>query len=226
MGIIDLVYPQRCKICGDFITTNSLKICSDCIQDFPFSYYWSWLDNPGYHLLNKSVNIERVISLMYYNSQSLWKGLISDFKYKGDKQVGILLSDLLANKMREIDDYRDIDLLIPVPLHWIKRVLRGYNQSAVIAKHISKVLRIPYNIHVLKRVKYSKTQTAKSRLERAKVIDNTYKVCNYGDSLLKNKHVLLIDDVMTTGATTIACAKELIKIEGCRVSVLTLATVE
>lgn len=226
MGIADLIYPQRCRICGEYISYSPLKICNDCYKEFPYSYYWSWSDNPGYHILNSSVNVECVISLMYYNSQSVWKELISDFKYKGDRKVGIELSSMLAQKMIDHNCYKEFDYILPVPLHWIKILKRGYNQSLIIAKTLSDEMGIPFKSSVLKRVRYSKTQTAKNREDRAKVIYNTYVVSEKCKKMIENRHILLVDDVMTTGATTVACAKELLKVSGCRVSVLTLATVE
>ncbi|MBT4868894.1 MAG: ComF family protein, partial [Polaribacter sp.] len=149
---------------------------------------------------------------------------IHALKYRGNEEIGIFLGNWFGEILKENNQFDDIDYIIPVALHPKKRKQRGYNQVSKFGKIIGFHLKNPFLEHILLRTTISKTQTFKARFERFNTIDSPFHLQN--TSFLKNKHILLIDDVITTGATIEACAKELQKIENVKISILSMAYTE
>lgn len=147
--------------------------------------------------------------------------LVHKLKYDGKKEIGIYLGKLLGNQLMESDLFRDADLLIPVPLHPAKLKKRGYNQSEIIASGMATVMKAELKADVLFRTIHTSSQTRKSRYERWENVKNIFEVRNRES--LENKHIILIDDVITTGSTLIACAENLVNISGVKLSVSSLA---
>ena len=145
-------------------------------------------------------------------------------KYKNNQKVGVFLGEWFGLKLLETKAYNNIDYIIPVPLHKDKLRLRGYNQLTKFGETLSSILNIEYLEGILIRNTMAKTQTLKKRLDRFKSLVNNFSLINA--DLLKNKHVLLIDDVVTTGATLEACCNELLKVEGMKISIVTIALTE
>lgn len=162
----------------------------------------------------------KAVSFFYYVGEANIK-LIYDTKYHGMPDVGRYLAKAYSQELLPSGFFDDIDLIIPVPLHWKRRLKRGYNQSFHIAKGVSDVVHIPICTNALKRQKNNRSQTTHSRHERQENVKDIF--CLKRPELIEGKHILLVDDVITTGATIIACGKELMKAKGVRVSVLTLA---
>ena len=148
--------------------------------------------------------------------------LIHDFKYRGNKDIGIYLSKMVAEKMLQSNRFKNIDYLIPLPLFAEKEYKRGFNQAKIICDGMAEVMNVPVMDKNVIRIHFTETQTRKHRTERWENVAESFKVLHTGP--LINKHVLLVDDVITTGATLEACAQKMIAIDGIKISIATLTT--
>ena len=161
---------------------------------------------------------------MYYRKDGKTKDLIHHLKYKGNQEIGTFIGEWFGSVLNESNEFNDIDCIIPVPLHPKKQKQRGYNQLTTFGLSVSKHLNKPYITDALLRTTASKTQTFKQRFERFSNSGTKFSVPN--TSILKNKHILLIDDVITTGATLESCCKELLTSENIKISIATIAYTE
>lgn len=165
--------------------------------------------------------LERAAAFLYYSKGGDVRKLLYELKYYGNRQVGFVLGQCMATEMKASGFFEGIDALVPIPLHPQKLQKRGYNQSKVLAEGIASVVEIPIVPDWLIRNQYTDTQTHKSQYERWMNVNEVF-VCNEPHHM-EGKHILLVDDVFTTGATIVACADALKEIRGLRISVLTLA---
>jgi len=180
--------------------------------------------NPLTQTLEGRVFLEKGASFLYYHPTGKVKKLIHQLKYKNNEKVGVFLGEWFGQQLLETNAFNDIDFIIPVPLHKDKLRQRGYNQLTKFGKSLSTILNSKYLEGVLIRNTAAKTQTFKKRIERFKSLLNNFSITN--PVILKDKHVLLIDDVVTTGATLEACCNELLKVENLKISVVTIALTE
>ncbi|MHC1779947.1 MAG: ComF family protein [Bacteroidales bacterium] len=224
MGILDLFFPQVCPVCGRLLVGGEKIVCLSCLSDIPFSYFWSWRDNPAELLLRERLEVETAVTLLLYRKESNWKEVIHNFKYSGDKASGRYLSSLLGKKIVESGCFSGVDILVPVPLHPLKKWKRGFNQASVIAREIGRQIGKPVVEDVLRRGRYSSTQTIKDRKGRKRSVEGAFFLKN--PERFSERHILLVDDVLTTGATIEACGTQIYKAGGVTLSVATLAFVE
>lgn len=222
--LFNLFYPDTCVCCDQYLLDQEKIICIECRLDLPFIETGNSTYNPLLETLKGKVIVEEGTSFLYYHPVGKVKKLIHQLKYKNNQKVGIFLGEWLGLKLLETKAYNNIDYIIPVPLHKDKLRLRGYNQLTKFGETLSSILNIEYLEGVLIRNTMAKTQTLKKRLDRFKSLVNNFSIINA--DLLKNKHVLLIDDVVTTGATLEACCNELLKVEGMKISIVTIALTE
>ena len=222
--LFNLFYPDTCVCCDQYLLDQEKIICIECRLDLPFIETGNSTYNPLIETLKGKVFVEEGTSFLYYYPEGKVKKLIHQLKYKNNQKVGIFLGEWLGLKLLETKAYNSIDYIIPVPLHKDKLRLRGYNQLTKFGETLSSILNIEYLEGVLIRNTMAKTQTLKKRLDRFKSLVNNFSLINA--NLLKNKHVLLIDDVVTTGATLEACCNELLKVEGMKISIVTIALTE
>ena len=222
--LFNLFYPDTCVCCDQYLLDQEKIICIECRLDLPFIETGNSTYNPLLETLKGKVIVEEGTSFLYYHPEGKVKKLIHQLKYKNNQKVGIFLGEWLGLKLLETKAYNSIDYIIPVPLHKDKLRLRGYNQLTKFGETLSSILNIEYLEGVLIRNTMAKTQTLKKRLDRFKSLVNNFSIINA--DLLKNKHVLLIDDVVTTGATLEACCNELLKVEGMKISIVTIALTE
>lgn len=222
--LFNLFYPDTCVCCDQYLLDQEKIICIECRLDLPFIETGNSTYNPLLETLKGKVIIEEGTSFLYYHPVGKVKKLIHQLKYKNNQKVGVFLGEWLGLKLLETKAYNNIDYIIPVPLHKDKLRLRGYNQLTKFGETLSSILNIEYLEGILIRNTMAKTQTLKKRLDRFKSLVNNFSLINA--DLLKNKHVLLIDDVVTTGATLEACCNELLKVEGMKISIVTIALTE
>jgi len=199
-------------------------LCLSCLSDLPYSFFFFCPNNPAEVCFWGRLNIVRASSLLIYREESPFKKIIHSFKYDGSRALGAFMGEMLATRMAESGMYNDIDLIIPVPLHFLKKWERGYNQASILAKSIGKILNKPVQESVLIRKKFTSTQTKKDSIHRWENVLGAFSLKN--TTLIEGKHILLVDDVLTTGATLEACGQHILKIENCRLSIATLAYVE
>ena len=216
-----LLYPKNCKACRTPLVKGEEVICTYCALDLPKTNYHEDLDNPVSKLFWGKLKIEYATAYIFFEKGNKAQTLIHKLKYKNEPEIGKHLGLLFGNELRNSAYFTQVDLIVPVPLHPKKELKRGYNQCKMLAEAIGLKLNKPVeNQSLLKKIETS-TQTKKNRTERWNNVKGSYMTQNIEN--LKNKHILLIDDVVTTGATTEACAEELLKIEGVKVSIAVLA---
>ncbi len=238
-ALADLFFPRCCVVCGNELLLYEEHICVECMAELPYTYFWTFADNAAEKLFAGRIMVERVWSLFYYTES--YKQMIHSLKYRSNIKIGLWLGEMLGEKIAASPIGCDmaIDYIIPVPLHWRKRWKRGYNQSEIIARGILKGLAkdtvlakgtVPPKIlrKVVKRVSFTQTQTHKDKFDRWLNVCNAFSIVKNRTKRLNlnGKHILIVDDVLTTGATIEACATILVEQLGCRVSIATLGCVE
>jgi ComF family protein len=218
---ISLLFPRLCYACGNHLARNENIICTECYILIPRTGYHLVRDNPVEKLFWGRCRIEKAAAFSFYNRGSRIRNLIHNLKYKGIRDIGFELGKIYGSALKNSDFMTGIDLIIPVPLHPSKKRIRGFNQSDVISQGISEATGLPLDTESLLRMTGSTTQTKKSRYDRWTNVDGIF--CVNDTANLQGKHVLLVDDVITTGSTIESCTAELLKAEGVKVSVAALA---
>src|ERR1035437_946614 len=221
VDFIDLMFPNLCVVCGHNLQKNEHQLCLSCLYDIPRTNYHLMDNNPIEQRFWGKVTIERATSYFFFQKGSSFQKLLHILKYKGNMEIGELLGKYAAIDLLDSPDFSSFDLVIPVPLHPKKYKLRGYNQSEWIGKGICSVLNKPMDTTTLIRVHENPTQTKKSVFERYENTEGIFEVSDL--AVLEGKHVLLVDDVLTTGSTLEACVRALLEIPGIKVSIFTLA---
>lgn len=215
---IDFILPRHCAVCGEVLSRGERELCLNCLLAMPL------IDEAHCAELEKLfwgiVPVERVASYFYYRKGSPYNNLLHNLKYRNKPQIGLLLAGNAAKELLPKGFFDGVELIIPLPLSKKKERSRGYNQCDYIADGLSQVTGIPVCKNCISRTKANETQTHKSREERWKNVEGIFAVSN--PDAVRGKHILLIDDVLTTGATIADCARALVEV-GCRVTIFTLA---
>lgn len=217
-----LFYPHICTGCGTDILAEDNMLCAKCFVNLPSTLYAQYANNPIEKIFIGRMKIESAHAEFYFAKESLIQHLVHQLKYKNNKDIGIYLGEMMGRSLQRSNRFTGVDVLIPLPLYPDKERKRGYNQAAVICEGMSKVLNIPVYYNVLLRRRFTETQTKKHRTERWENVEGSFDVKN--EALIKGKHVLLVDDVITTGATLEASGSRLLKIENVKLSIATLTT--
>lgn len=218
---ISLLFPRLCLGCGDHLLRNEKLICTRCYISIPRTNYHLKSDNPVARLFWGRCLIEKAAAFSFYNRDSRIRKLIHQLKYKGEREIGFELGRIYAFSLKSSGFLDGIDLIIPVPLHPVKERKRGFNQSEIISRGISDVSGIRVDVSSLKRTGASDTQTRKSRYDRWTNVEGIFGMEDRG--AVQGCHILLVDDVITTGSTVEACAEVLLRVENTVVSVVALA---
>ena len=218
--IFDFLMPRHCIMCGERLMGQEKHICTRCFMHLPFTEY---------HLVEHSLlekqfwglfPIEKAVSMFHHDGEKT-RHIIYHIKYWNHPEIGHYLARIYAKELQEYHFFDDIDILIPLPLHWKRQLKRHYNQSHYICKGISEITGIPVDKHVVKRAKNNPSQTHLNAHQRSDNVSDIFQLIH--PEKIKGKKVLLVDDVTTTGATIASCAKELAKAPDVKISVLTLA---
>ena len=220
-NLIGLFYPKICPTCAKVLTNYEEILCFACRIDLPLTKFSKFDNNKTEKIFFGRVEVEAATSLLHYNKKGNVQKLIHNLKYKKQQKIGILLGKLLGDEILSSNRFDNLDCIIPVPLHPKKLKIRGYNQVTKFGETLSDKLTIPFHENILRGRAMSKTQTHKNRFDRLKNLENNFELTN--TEFLKNKHVLLIDDVVTTGATLEACCIQLRKIKNLKISIATMA---
>lgn len=219
-GFIHLFYPRLCEGCSSPLVTGEEILCLACSMELPRTDYHDTVDNDTALRFAGRIPYSHATSFAYFTNEGLLQHLMHGLKYKNKKEIGRWLGKQFGEDIAHTRWIKDIDGIIPVPLHHKKEVQRGYNQSLLIAEGLSEVLRIPIFDKALARGRHTESQTRKSRAERMQNMQDAF-VIQQPDVLTK-KHLLLIDDVLTTGATLESCALALLKVPGVKISFATV----
>jgi ComF family protein len=217
-----LFYPHICSGCGSDILSEDNLLCAKCFLNLPVTLYAQYKNNPIEKIFWGRIPVTAAHAEFYFAKESLIQHLIHQLKYKGNKEVGIFLGEMMGRTLLNSNRFNNINGLIPLPMFPDKERKRGYNQAAIICNGMSAVMNVPVLNNILIRRRLTETQTKKHRIERWENVEDSFAVKN--ESLVKGKHLLLIDDVITTGATLEASGNCLLKIPGVQLSIATLTT--
>lgn len=220
-SILNLFFPPVCSGCKAFLLSNENIICTICRHEAPLTNHHLHIENEAFKKFYGRVPVEHASALLYFHKKGIVQEMIHGLKYRGQEDVGTVLGQWYAEDLKTLRTLQSVDAIIPVPLHRKRLRNRGYNQVTNFGLALSENLKIPYNAAVLKRTIYSKTQSKKNLLGRTEGIDSVFDV-SFSEKD-HNKHFLLIDDVITTGATLEVCSKALLKIPGARISIVCMA---
>lgn len=220
-GFIHLFYPRVCSVCGTDLIHGEDAFCIKCLYNIPLTRFWLDKDNPVAQTFWGRVNIENACAFFFFVKGSMYRPILHKLKYKGQREIGVELGTHFGQALFKSDLYNDIDFVVPVPIHPKKLRVRGYNQAEAIAEGIAKVTGSKLSTNHLIKTTYTETQTRKSRAERVLNVSESFTLQNTKE--IEGKHLLLVDDVITTGATLETCAAKLLEIEGTKVSIAALA---
>ncbi len=219
-GFLSLFFPILCYGCSVPLSDANFVLCKKCLSELPRTNFENMPKNIVYKTFWGRVMIEFASSIYFYRKGELLQTLIHRLKYRNSPGVGLFLGRLAGQYILNSEYYSSVDLIVPVPLHLKKERKRGYNQALLIAEGLSEVLKIPCSKTLLSRDFYSESQTKKGHYERWKNVDGVFSVrYNEQDS---HKHLLLVDDIITTGATLESCCQSLFTIPGVKISILTI----
>lgn len=220
-NLLNVLFPVFCNGCSNLLLKNEDVICTKCLHNLPLTHHdkikETEIDKAFYGL----VPFEFGASFIYFTKKGISQNLIHNLKYKNRQEIGTYLGNLYANELKKSEIFKEIDFIIPVPLHKKRFQERGYNQVTTFCKAIEKNLTIPMLDDVLVKTKNLKSVTDKSKESRLENNKNVFSIEN--QDKIEGKHVLIVDDVFTTGATIEACAKEILKIKNTKISILTIA---
>lgn len=223
--LLSFLSPPRCPMCGLRADGDGTAVvCASCFMSLPLTGYAAApYENQMAKMYWGRVPLEKAASLMYYHAGDAACNIVYDMKYHNRPDVCFAVGRMMAHELSDTGFFDDIDVLVPIPLAYSRQHQRGYNQSEEMARGIAGVVHLPVITDAVRRTDFNQSQTHLDRLQR---IDNMKDSWKLGDSkAVEGKHVLLVDDVVTTGATTISCIKELQKVADIRISVLSLAYV-
>lgn len=205
--LFQLLFPNLCNGCGHPLMKSEQLLCLNCRFDLPYTDFHLYPDNPVAKQLWGRMPCKYATAMLYFKKGSRVQQLLHNLKYKGKPELGVLLGALLAETILQSNVPWEVDLILPVPLHQKRERTRGYNQSLCIAEGLATVLRLPVYKNVLIKQSSTSSQTKKSRFSRFENLRSAFIIKN--ENLVKGKNILLIDDVITTGATIEACASTL-----------------
>lgn len=221
LDVLDLFFPPLCVCCGNRLITQEKYVCFSCWEDLPVTNFHLNKDNKVAQLFWGRTTIENASSFFAFKKGSRYQQILHYTKYKGLKELGFESGKKLGFALQQSKGFREVDLIVPVPLHPRKQKSRGYNQSFWIAKGLAEILGKPLSKGNLYRSSYTSTQTRKNRFERWMNVEGIFQINDPHE--FESRHILLVDDVVTTGSTLEACAFPLLQVAGTKVSIATLA---
>jgi len=218
---IALLYPNLCLACSEKVPIPKDIICVQCNYRLPYTNFLDHSENLLTDRFWGRIEVEAAAAMFYFTKGGIVQKLIHNLKYRGKTKVGVYLGESYGRKIQTSKFFKDIDVIVPVPLHYTKHRKRGFNQSTKFANGLSKSLGIPVLPHALLRSSNLSSQTIKTRLERLENVLGSFELAE--KNTLADKHILLVDDVVTTGATLEACAIKILELPNTKVSIATIA---
>lgn len=220
-AIDHFIFPHTCLGCSSDLLIKEDLLCTSCFAQLPFTHFFNQSPNPIEKIFYGRLNLEHAAANLFFTKDSLLQQLMVQLKYRGNKDAGYYLGKLMGLSLQQSNYYQTIDAIIPLPLNAKKEFKRGYNQAQIISEGISIVWNKPILNHAVERPIFTETQTHENRIQRWKNMEGVFTVIN--EDAIKNKHILLVDDVVTTGATLESCGAEILKIDGTKLSIATVA---
>lgn len=221
---VSLLFPELCAACRESLVANEQLVCTGCLYNLPFTNFHLQPDNIVAQQFWGKIKLEAAFALCFFTKGGKIQNLMHQFKYKGMHQIGNLLGGIAGSQLVHNDIFNSVDVIIPVPLHKSRMRKRGYNQSACFAEGLAQKLNTVVECDNLVRMVATETQTHKSRFARFVNMQEIFAVKS-PDRLI-DKHILLVDDIITTGSTLEACGAQLLKVPGLKLSIATIAYAE
>jgi len=219
-GLMHIAFPHVCEGCGTDILDTHHELCLQCSSNLPSTSFHLHSGNPIEKIFWGRMPVTHATAQYYFTKESLMQRLMHQVKYRGNKELGIYLGRMMGHQLIASNRFGFIDGLIPLPLHPLKERKRGFNQATILCQGIAEVLEKPVWKDVMIRRTSTESQTRKSRVERWQNMEGRFELVK--PACIEGKHVLLVDDVITTGATLEACGQELLKTENVKLSIATL----
>ena len=219
-SLLHVVFPHVCDGCGSDLLNIESHLCIRCLSSLPETNFEIHPNNPVEKDFWGRLPIISASAHLYFTKESLVQHLMHQLKYRGNKDLGLQLGRLMGNALKNAARFNAIEALVPLPLFPSKEKRRGYNQATILCEGIAEILSLPVLYKVIARPQHTETQTQKGRIERWKNIEGKFQLID--PQAIQNKHLLLVDDVVTTGATLEACGSELLTAENVKISVATL----
>ena len=219
-GLLDVLFPRSCAVCDKTLLSHESHICTACSIDIPLTLYHKQEFNPMEQLFAGKVLIEKAVGYFFYEKDNPYSNIIHNMKYRNMPQLGQYFATAFAKELVSHGIFSDIDIIIPVPIHRKKEIKRGYNQSEHIARGFADILKVPMLTDIIIAIKEHETQTHKGIVERWQNTQGIFAAQNAES--LQGKHVLIVDDVVTTGATLLSAALTIADIPGIKISLATL----
>ncbi len=216
-----LFFPHYCAGCGSDILPANAVICVQCLHNLPLTNFHHYPGNPVEKHFWGRLPIITAMAQCYFTKDSLVQHLLHQLKYKGNQDIGLFFGRMMGQTLAQSERMKGIDALVPLPLFASREKKRGYNQATLLCNGISEILQIPVVNNAVFRLSATETQTNKNRVERWQNMSGRFQL-NYS-AAITGKHILLVDDVITTGATLETCGHELLKAGDMRLSIATLA---
>ncbi len=220
-SLLNIIFPKICSGCKSILLENENTICTNCRHELPLTQFFLNPENEAYKKFYGRLPVEHVSSFLYFNKDGIVQELIHSLKYRGHEDIGTVLGYWYAEDLKNLAVIGTIDFVLPVPLHAKRLRERGFNQVTTFGKAIADALKMSYNDKILFRKSYAKKQAMQNFESRIFIKEGVFEVEN--DPKWHNKHFLLIDDVLTTGATLEACGRAVLKIPGSKISVISIA---
>lgn len=219
--ILNIIFPKVCCVCGAGLTKNEEIICFHCRSELPKMNFSNVKDNELVNRFYGKLSIDFGLAYLNFHKSGITQKLLHQFKYNNYPEIGKLIGNWVGHELLKNKISDKIDIIIPVPLHPRKERKRGYNQSQYFANGISEITKIPTEFKTLQRLYYEESQTHKSKEQRWKSVENAFRIVDKVS--VDSKNVLLVDDVITTGATLEACGHQIMKNGAAGISIATLA---
>lgn len=220
-SILDVLFPSTCACCGEVLLAGEKQICINCLADLATTLYSSHDDNHTERLLGSRIPFEHATSIYIFRQGNTVQKLIHAMKFHGNSDLCLSMGRRMGLELMHSGRFDDVDLLVPVPLHWRRRLERGYNQSELLCRGIGEVLRREVNTRALIRHRNTHQQSLQSSSDREKNVENAFSLLHPDD--FRGRHILLVDDVLTTGATLTSCCHPLIDVNDVKISIATLS---
>ena len=219
--LLDLISPRLCVVCGQRLTVSEETLCARCNLHLPRTdFHLDPYENEMAKLFWHQIPIERATALFYYEAHAETANILYELKYTDHPEIGEVMGRLMAKELKPSGFFDGIDGIVPIPLAKKRQRQRGYNQSLEISRGVSEITSLPIYNKVVRRIAFEGSQTNKGRWERNENVENVFELTD--ETAINGKHLLIVDDVVTTGATVLACAKELCKAPNVKFSVLAL----
>lgn len=221
--LIHIFYPHTCLGCGSDIIGKENLLCLQCVNDLGHADFVYYSNNPIEKVFWGRIPVHAAMSEFYFSKSSIIQNVILQFKYRGNREAGVSLGRFMGKSLKNTNRFLNIDFLVPILLFARKEFKREFNQSALLCADIHEVTHIPVMAKNVTRIIPTETQTKKGRIKRWENVEKSFHVSK--PIQLEGKHILPVDDVITTRATLEACSGEILKVKGVRIGIATLSMV-